>query len=41
MYKALKSNWRLYHLPEADVDDKKVKYILESTNILQRETLLI
>ncbi|QFR69819.1 transposase [Companilactobacillus paralimentarius] len=27
LYKALKSNWRLYHLPEADVDDKKVKYI--------------
>jgi len=27
LYKALKSNWRLYHLPLEDVDDKKVKYI--------------
>lgn len=27
LYKALKSNWRLYHLPVEDVDDKKVKYI--------------
>lgn len=27
-YKALKKNWRLFHLPEADVDDTHVKYIM-------------
>lgn len=26
-YKALKSNWRLFHLPWADVDAKTVKYV--------------
>ncbi|WP_125591325.1 ISL3 family transposase [Companilactobacillus jidongensis] len=27
LYKALKSNWRLYHLPLAEVDDKNVEYV--------------
>lgn len=27
LYKSLKSDWRLYHLPLAEVDDKNIKYV--------------
>ena len=28
IYKAMKSDWRLYHLPEEDVDDTHIKFIV-------------